>query len=395
MELKQFEELSGTLHSMRGLLDEQKTSYSDMSVETKNQIERMNKRIDEIELAANRPSFTGGNTEQDARKSEAKALFLKTARIGYDRISTEERKIMRELEPSTEERKTYFSSDDTTGGFFAPIEIVQTLLKNIVLISPIRQEATVRPTSREAASVGRRLGTPRAAWGNEQTNLQQTQAAYGREDIPTHKLTAYSVIANQDLEDGIFPLEEQLNMDLSEEFARAEGQQFVIGTGVSPYPEGLLTNPNVAIDYSGNDGTGTGTGLTGDGLIKTCYNLKSGYTLNAKWYMNRQSIGVVRLLKDTQGRYLLQPGIAMGAPSTILDYPYVEIPDMPAVATNSFPVLFGDMRKAYMVIDRIGMSMQRLDQLFAVQDAIGFKARVRVGGQVVLPEALRKTQIHA
>lgn len=387
MDKQQYEEWSNLLTEMRSINDETKTATG----ETKSQFERMNTRLNELELAINRPGFASGAgiSQDDEKKAEVKAAFLRACRKGYGEISKEDRQTLRSIEPSPE-IKTYLLSDDTSGGFFAPADFIQVILKNVVLISPIRQLATVRPTSRESVDVGRRLSRPKAVWGNEQTNLQQTQSGYGKEALITHKLTAYAVINQQDLEDNIFPLETELESDLSEEFARAEGQAFVAGSGTNPYPEGLLTNSQVAADYSGSSTT-----IAGDNLIAMYHNLPSPYGPNAKWLLNRQTLGVVRTLKDSQGRYLLQPGIALGNPNTILDAPYVEVPDMPAVASGATPIMFGDIKKAYMIADRIGMSIQRLDQLFALQDAIGFKARLRVGGQVVLPEAVRKMLIHS
>jgi len=140
--------------------------------------------------------------------------------------------------------------------------------------------------------------------------------------------------------------------------------------------------------------SGNASLLQADGLINCAYSLKSAYAKNAIWLMNRSTLGSVRTLKDSYGQYLWQPGIASDVPNTILDHPYVETPDMPAVAANAFPIIFGDIKRAYVIVDRVQMVMTRLTERYADFGQIGFIARKRVGGQVVLPEAILKHQIH-
>jgi HK97 family phage major capsid protein len=80
-------------------------------------------------------------------------------------------------------------------------------------------------------------------------------------------------------------------------------------------------------------------------------------------------------------------------PNTILGQPYVEVPDMPDVAANAFPIAFGDVRRAYTVVDRISLSVLRDPFTQATNGNVRFIARRRVGGQVVLAEAIRKLKV--
>jgi len=82
-------------------------------------------------------------------------------------------------------------------------------------------------------------------------------------------------------------------------------------------------------------------------------------------------------------------------PNNILGQPYVLAADMPDIAANAFPVLFGDFRRAYIIVDRVQIEVQRLTEKYAEQGVIGFLARKRVGGQVVLAEAVRKLKVAA
>ncbi|GJE46188.1 phage major capsid protein [Methylobacterium soli] len=101
------------------------------------------------------------------------------------------------------------------------------------------------------------------------------------------------------------------------------------------------------------------------------------------------------VLDDTTGRYYWQESIAEGQPPTLLGRPVVEAVDMPDVAANATPVLFGDIQSAYRIYDRVGMSILRDPYSIATEGQTRFHARRRVGAGVVRPEAVRKLKIAA
>jgi HK97 family phage major capsid protein len=109
--------------------------------------------------------------------------------------------------------------------------------------------------------------------------------------------------------------------------------------------------------------------------------------------MNRATLGAIRKLKDGMGGYLWTPGIANAAPNTILGVPYVEMADMPSIAAGTYPVIYGDFRRGYKIVDRIGISFQTDFTTEADNGLVIFRARKRSGSAVVLPEAIRKLKI--
>ena len=94
-----------------------------------------------------------------------------------------------------------------------------------------------------------------------------------------------------------------------------------------------------------------------------------------------------------QNNYIWQPDLANGVPNTILGQAYLEVPDMPDVAAGAVPIVFGDLRRAYTIVDRISLSILRDPFTQATSGNIRFIARRRVGGQVVLAEAIRKLKV--
>ena len=70
--------------------------------------------------------------------------------------------------------------------------------------------------------------------------------------------------------------------------------------------------------------------------------------------------------------------------------PYIEATDMPDVGSNTYPVAFGDFRRGYMIVDRVALAILRDPYTQATSGTIRYIARRRVGGQVILAEAIRK-----
>lgn len=289
-----------------------------------------------------------------------------------------------------DEVKALSVSDDTRAGFLAPPEYVRELIKTITEITPFRSAARVRQTTQKSVQMPSRTQTFSAEWVAEQGNRAETTGYTTQlEEIPTHELYALIDISEQELEDSVFDLEAEMQSEFATQFAKAEGRAFVTGDGVGK-PEGVLTDANVGTTNSGNS-----TDLDPDTLIELVHDIKSDYGQNALFMFNRKTLAAIRKLKTTGGDYIFQPGMMLtaGVPNTILGYPYVEAPDMPDVAAGTKPIVFGDFSRGYMVVDRVNLSVLRDPFTQATSGNVRYVARRRVGGQVVLAEALRTMTI--
>jgi len=221
------------------------------------------------------------------------------------------------------------------------------------------------------------------------TRSETTGLSWGNTEINAPECHALIDISQQNLEDSGYNLEMEVRDEATEQFAVLEGAEFVSGTGIGQ-AEGILVNASISENVSGN-----ATLITADGLIDLKYALKSAYARNARFIMNRSTMGAVRKLKDGNGQYLWAPGIAQGQPNTIDGDPYVEVPDMPNVGAGLYPVAYGDFLRGYTLVDRIAMSLLRDPFTQATSGNIRFLFRRRFGGQVVLAEAIRKLKISA
>lgn len=394
-EIKAFySEMRNVWEQMQDTLDRQEgeiKSFGEVKAETETMVERMNSRIDELETKMARPAFQTAERDQD--QQEAKAAMLDALRKGITNITPEQRKHVQIV--SVTDAKALSLGDDTAGGYLAPSEYVHDIVKGIVEFSPIRDHARVRNTNNRSVIIPVRTGTTAAAWVTEVgTRSERQNPSYGRKEIPTAEMYGEVIVSEHDLEDSAYDLEAEIRAEIAEQMGVAEAAAFVTGTGVGQ-PEGLLTAPGVSIDE-----TATSSTLTADDLITTAYLLKDAYARNAVWIMNRQTIGYIRRMKDNTGgaglgNYIWQPGLAGDRPNTILDRPYIEAVDMPAIAASAKSVLFGDIKRAYTIVDRVSMVFKRLTEKYAETGQIALLARRRVGAQVVLNEAYRIIKVKA
>lgn len=352
---------------------------------------KMNQRMDVLESALQRGQITGvaeeGTKLFRAGGEETKAYF------NYLRFGTRDEINAGHKALGREEAKALTVGSDPTAGYLAPAEFVREIIKGEIEFSPIREVAQVRQTARRAIQLPKRHSSFGAAWTLESGLRSETEGlSFAIEEIATHELYALVDVSEQMMEDSEFNLESELAQEFSEQFAVAEGLAFVTGNGVGK-PEGLLTNPSLAESVSGSAASIADANGQADGLIDLYHGVKTQYAVRGVWLLNRATLGEVRKLKDAQGSYIWQPGLADGTPNTILGQPYVEVPDMPDVAADTYPIIFGDLRRGYTIVDRISLSILRDPFTQATNGNIRFIARRRVGGQVVLAEALRKLKV--
>lgn len=273
------------------------------------------------------------------------------------------------------------------GGYLAPTQFGNEIIKNLVLFSPVRQYARVTNIGAAEFKTPKRTGTMSAAWVAEKAARSETQPTYGEVTLTPYEMACYVDVSNQLLEDNQYNLVNELSLDIAEEFGRLEGSAFINGDG-SGKPSGILTDTDIP-QVAG----GAAAALNADGLIDLFHDLPSFYAANGAWGMNRSTIGAVRKLKDGNGRYLWTDPVSEGNPPSILGRPVVEMPDMPDVAANALSVMFGDLAQGYRIVDRVSLSVMRDPYTIATTGQTRFHARRRVGGAVVKPEAIRLMKI--
>lgn len=359
--------------------------------EAKAAIEReqeLRETIDKLELKLKRPRLGGDDVKAQlkvAHSTWAWAAVLSS--IGGIQLSEEHRKALADVEA---ECKSLSIQNDTTGGYLAPPEYVKEIIKGITEMSPVRSLVRVRSTGSKSIMLPKRTGQFAARRvGEQETRTETTGLTWGMIEIVAPEMCALIDISRQNLEDSAFDLEAELRLEADEQFAVKEGAEVVSGTGVNQC-EGFLTNNDVGITVSGSAASVADADGQADGILTLKHSIKTAYTRNASWALNRTTLGSVRKLKDGNKQYIWMPGLALGKPNTIDGDPYVEVPDMPSEGANTYPIAYGDFARAYTLVDRLAMSLQRDNLTQATSGNVRFLFWKRVGGAVTLAEAIRK-----
>jgi len=357
------------------------------TAETKQAVDKVQDRLDQMESQLQKAALAPERKNAPSKGKQDLMHYTRTLKVPGDS------ELLSSLSdgPRGFESKVLAIRDESQGGVLAPPDFVADIVKGIVQYSPIRSLVTVRQTSRTSIQYPKRTGNFAAQWTAEVQTRAETQGrTYGLDEIPTHELYARVLVSNWDLEDPVVDLESIITEDMVDQFALAEGTSLTNGNGVGK-PEGILANADVQNGAVLNGGAAF---VNGDGIIKLAFSVKEQYWPNARFILNRFSLRDVRLLKDAQGNYLWQPaadgvhGLSTGLPATLYGYPYTVAVDFPTAAANAYTVAFGDFKRAYWLVDRIVMQYLRDPYTQAAAGAVVLHARKRVGGQVVLPEAI-------
>ena len=129
--------------------------------------------------------------------------------------------------------------------------------------------------------------------------------------------------------------------------------------------------------------------MKADDILNLIYALKRPYRKNASFIINDKNLAVIRKLKDNNGAYMWQPSYQAGEPDKILGYDVYTSAYAPEDA-----IAFGDY-SYYNIGDRGTRSFKQLTELFAGNGMIGYVAKERVDGKLILPEAVQILRLKA
>lgn len=292
------------------------------------------------------------------------------------------------------------SGSDPDGGYTAPTEWDRTITDKLKLVSPMRRICRVQTVSVGAFSkLFNKRGTASGWVGETDARPATAGSQLGSLTFAACELYANPNATQQLLDDSLVNIADWIGTEVQTEFAYQEGKAFVSGSATTQ-PKGVLTyvtgGTNAATHPFGAVGTvnsGGAATITADGVLNLVYALPAAFVGNATIICNRKTLGALRLLKDSQNRYLWQPSYAAGQPSTLAGFPVVEVNDMPDVAASALSVAFGDFQQAYLIVDRAGIRVLR--DPFTNKPYVAFYTTKRVGGGVLNPEAVKVMTVAA
>lgn len=360
-------------HEKEGVLSEEDTmTYNKMEKEIEDltmSIERQQRALDrdhELSKPMNSP-ITGKPyvPEMDDKKmtgvksKEYKNAMLSAMRSNFRNVSN----ILQE-------------GVDGDGGYLVPEEYDKRLIEVLEGENIMRGLATTITTS-GLHKINIAATKPAAAWIEEGGALTFGDATFDQIYLDAYKLHVAIKVTEELLYDNAFGLENYIITQFGKALANAEEDAFLNGDGTGK-PLGIF------VETGGGQVVSTLTAaIKSDDLIDLVYGLKRPYRKNASFIMNDATLASLRKLKDNNGAYIWQPSYREGEPDRVLGY---------AVHTSSFApenaIAFGDY-SYYNIGDRGSRSFAELRELFAGNGMIGYVAKERVDGKLVLPEAVK------
>lgn len=264
---------------------------------------------------------------------------------------------------------------DADGGYLVPEEYDRRLIDVLDEENIMRSLATKITTSGEH-KINIAATKPAAAWIEEGGALTFGDATFSQILLDAHKLHVAIKVTEELLYDNAFNLEDYIITQFGKALANAEEDAFLNGTGTGQ-PLGLFA------ETGGGTYLNSVTSIKADDVINLVYALKRPYRKNASFILNDATLASLRKLKDNNGAYIWQPSYQVGEPDRLLGYP---------LHTSAFApedkIAFGDY-SYYNIGDRGNRSFQELRELFAGNGMIGYVAKERVDGKLILPEAVQ------
>ena len=337
-------------------------------------VSEQKRHVDRIALQSRRPQLQGSaRIENDERKT----AFQRYMRVG-DATSI-----------ATLEEKSLNVGTDAEGGYLAPEQTEAIITAAVKDISPIRQIASIREIGANIFRKPVSNGDGAAGWvGETAARVETTAPTITAIDFPTMELYAMPAASQTLLDDSIVDIEQWLADEVQTEFAVQESAAFVNGDGVNQ-PKGFLdyTIAEDSIKTASELGY-IATGVDGDFpaanpsdvLLDLIYAPKQAFRANGRFVLNRSVLGQLRKFKDADGNYLWQPTAQAGEPARLLGYPVTESEDMPDIGIGAHSIAFGDFRRGYLIVDRVGVRVLR--DPYSAKPYVLFYTTKRVGGGV-------------
>lgn len=362
---------------------EDTTTYEKMETEVVNlgkEIERLERQAAiDLELSkatrdplTSRPTYGNGSNKTGRATDEYKLAFWNSMRNknSFD--------VQNALQVGT----------DSEGGYLAPDEFERTLIETLEEQNIFRQLASVITTSSGDRKIPVVASKGTASWVDEEGIIPESDDAFGQVSIGAYKLATMIKVSEELLNDSVFNLPQYIAREFARRIGDKEEEAFFIGDGTGK-PTGIF---NATGGAEVGVTAASATAITLDEVMDLFYSLKSPYRKKAIFTMNDSTVKAIRKLKDGNGQYIWQPSLTAGEPDTILNRPVNTSAYVPTLGASAKSIAFGDFGY-YWIADRQGRSFQRLNELYAANGQVGFKATQRVDGKLILPEAIKVLQM--
>ena len=224
----------------------------------------------------------------------------------------------------------------TDNGAVIPSTIAQQIIKKVYDVSPILDKS-------QKYNVKGKLQIPyydttnggiTVAYADEFTPLTSSNGKFKNIELDGFLAGALSKISNSLINNSQFDIVSFVVNQMGEDIARFIEHELLIGTSNKVDGLSKLTNSVTAAAQ---------TAITADEVVKLKDSIKDVYQGNAIWIMSPATRTALRLLKGSDGHYLLNDDISSPFGTVLLGKPVYVSDNMPDIAKGKTVVYYGDM----------------------------------------------------
>ena len=379
------EKRANLINQAREVWDRQEQESRDLSQEEKSHYERIMAEVDQIkerideeerlenlekELAApiqnHDPNQHVGRSADEG--AEYRQAFWRAVRYGAHELDLEEKRSLN-------------IGSNSEGGYTVPDEFERRLVEALADEVVMRSLATVRTSESGERDIPIIDDHGSATWLDEEGSYQESDITYNQKVISAHKLGRIIKVSEEFLQDAFMDVPSHIEDVFRRTFGEEEEEAFVKGDSANK-PEGVMVGGQEGKEAAATDE------ITALELIDLYHSLRRPYRGRANWLASDDAIKTIRKLKDDNDHFLWQPGLQAGEPDRILGRPVYISEKVDDLGAENKPLAFGDFSK-YWILDRRGITMQRLNEKYAESGQVGFRMHKRTDGKLVLAEAVK------
>lgn len=381
------EERVGLIDEQRTVLDAVDQESRDLTAEERQEYDRRDARVDELTEEIRRHEQHQRHAELDIRAISPDEPDEPEGRE-IDRSSDEYRSALeaycRRADLSVEQRSDLNVGTDGEGGFAVP-EAWTGLYESLRETGILRDLAEVITTENggllHAPFVSADATEPGIVKEKELT--PDDAEAFEEKKIAAYKYARMTKASEEMVQDALFDVEGFVGRRLGFDLGLAVNSHYVNGTG-SEQPEGLFAKATVGKELA------TQEAIASDEIIDLLYSVTRPYRANGVWIAADSTVASIRKLKDENGQYLWQPSMQAGEPDLLLGKPLHTDPDVePLTAKEKAAIGFGDVRRAYLIRDVLGVSIRILTERYAELGQVAWRGVLRTGGAIVDANAFK------
>jgi HK97 family phage major capsid protein len=286
-------------------------------------------------------------------------------------------------ELSGQEQRVLSKASAGAGANLVPTSFQNELIQSLRQYGVMRQiSRVIRTDSGEALQWPSVSSHGTAAWIAENGSFTLSDEAFGTATLNAYKSGTAMAVSEELLQDSAFDLDAYIRDEFGNRIGVLQNTAYVAGDG-SGKPTGVATQATAGVAAAG------AAAITADEWIDLFHSLGVQYRRNAVFLTSDSVVKLARKLKDSTNQYLWQPGLQAGEPDRLLGKPIYVDPDVAAPTTGNVSLLFGDFNY-YVIRDAGGISFQRLNELYAMNGQVGFRAYMRTDGKLMNTAAVKK-----